>query len=108
MTDLNEPIACTLTGRAYDEGQAWIAELNRDGLQQHQREGLSLHLIYTIDVVHRLRELILQEAKCCAFLAFSIDESESDVHVTITVPNRARESADEVLSPFLPTRCPLP
>jgi hypothetical protein len=58
---------------------------------------------YGAAVRDRVRHLVRQEAECCAFLTFAIDESADQVTVTITVPERAGERADEALAPFLPS-----
>jgi hypothetical protein len=97
------PIACTLGGNDYHERLAWIAQLNRDGLQSHRRAAATLELRYVAAVRDRVHQLVRQEAECCAFLGFTIDESADHVSVTITVPERAGEIADDLLAPFLPS-----
>lgn len=95
------PIACTLSGGDYDERLTWIAHLNRDGLRAHRRRATSLELEYATRVRDRVYEFVRQEAACCAFLTFAVDESSDQVRVTITVPDRARDMADDLLAPFL-------
>ena len=103
MADARDaPIACTLSGADFEERIAWIAQLNRDGLRTHRREGASLHLHYDAAVRDRVHELIRRESACCAFLAFAVDEADDGIAVTITVPDRARDDADELLAPFVP------
>jgi len=97
------PIACTLGGNEYHERLAWIAQLNRDGLQSHRRDAMTLELRYAAAVRDRVHQLVSQEAECCAFLGFAIDESADFVSVTITVPERASEIAGDLLAPFLPS-----
>jgi hypothetical protein len=96
-------IACTLTGAAHADRVAWIARLNGDGLRTWQRGLTSLELHYTVGVRDRVRELVREESECCAFLAFAVHESADAVRLTIAVPDRARDMADELLEPFLPT-----
>jgi hypothetical protein len=98
----DECIACTLVGNDRQERLAWIAQLNRDGLRSHRRDVRTLELHYAAAVRDRVHDLVRQEAECCAFLRFAIDESADQVRVTITVPERAGELADEALAPFLP------
>ena len=103
MTTRDEtPIACTLGGNDYHERVAWIAKLNRDGLRSHRRDATTLELHYAAAVRDRVRQLVRQEAECCAFLAFAVNESADQVSVTISVPERAAEMADDLLAPFLP------
>jgi hypothetical protein len=96
------PIACTLSGTDYEERIAWIAQLNRDGLRTHRREGVSLRLDYDAAVRDRVHDLVRRESICCAFLTFTVDGAADGVTVTITVPDRARDNADALLEPFLP------
>jgi len=104
MTSKDEaPIACTLGGNDYQERLAWIAQLNRDGLRSHRRGVMTLKLHYAAAVRDRVHQLVRQEAACCAFLGFAVDESPDQVNVTITVPERAGGIADDLLSPFLPS-----
>ncbi len=95
------PIACTLGGNAYHERLAWIAQLNREGLQSCRQVAMTLELRYAAAVRDRVHQLVRQEADCCAFLGFAIDESADHVSVTITVPERAAEIAGDLLAPFL-------
>ena len=103
MTNRNDtPIACTLTGGAFRERVAWIRHLNQDGLQSHERTATSLALHYATDVRERVYQLVRQEAECCGFLMFAVDDTPNEIRVTITVPDRAREVADQLFEPFLP------
>ncbi len=97
------PIACTLGGNDYHERLAWIAQLNRDGLQSHRRDAMTLELRYAAAVRDRVHQLVRQEAECCAFLEFAVNESGEHVSLTITVPERAGEIAGDLLAPFLAT-----
>lgn len=104
MTNTNDdtPIACTLTGGAFADRVAWITQLNRDGLRTHERTAASLTLHYAADVRDRVHQLVRREAECCRFLAFELEESVDEIRVTIALPDRARELADELFEPFLP------
>ena len=104
MTNRDEtPIACTLGGNDYHERLAWIAELNRDGLQSHRRHAKTLELHYAAAVRDRVHQLVKQEAECCAFLEFAVNETDDQVIVTISVPERAGDIADDFLAPFVPS-----
>jgi hypothetical protein len=99
----DKPIACTLGGTDYRERRAWIARLNRDGLLRHRREQLVLELHYARDVQDRVRELMRKEAECCAFMEFEFSEAATDVRVTITAPQHARDVANDLFDIFLST-----
>jgi len=99
----DQPIACTLGGNDYRERLAWIAQLNRDGLRSHRRDRLTLELHYVAAVRDRVHQLVRQEAACCAFLGFVVDESADQVRLTICVPERASGIADDLFVPFLPS-----
>jgi hypothetical protein len=104
MTSRDEtPIACTLGANDYHERVAWIAQLNRDGLQSHRRYATTLELRYAVVVRDRVHQMVRQEAECCAFLTFAVSESADQVSVTITVPERASQIAGDLLAPFLPS-----
>ena len=106
MTTNNAPIACTLGGADYAERLAWIARLNHDGLLGHERHDAALELRYATTVRDRVHALVRKESECCAFLIFALDESGSDVLLTITAPDRARDAADLFFEPFLTSEAP--
>jgi hypothetical protein len=102
MTTMSDaPIACTLSGNDYRERLAWIAQLNQDGLCSYRRDPRTLELRYAAAVRDRVRQLVRQEAECCAFLDFSIEETGTHVTLTIAVPERAAAIADDLFGPFL-------
>lgn len=105
MTNTNDaPIACTLTGGRFTERVAWITYLNQDGLRRHERTATSLTLRYAAEVRDRVHQLVRQEAECCGFLTFDIDDAADEICVTITLPERARGLADQLFEPFLPPK----
>ena len=106
MTTANDgaPIACTLRGVTYDARLAWIARLNHDGLRGQRRHAASLELDYDASVRDRVEDLVRQEAECCAFLHFAVEETTTRVRVTITVPAHAEQMADALLAPFVGAR----
>ncbi len=102
-TDSRAPIACTLQPGDYRERLAQIAELARDGLLGVSRDDLRLQLRYAPEVADRVREMVGQEQECCAFLNFELMETSEDLRLTITAPERAREVADALFEPFVPS-----
>lgn len=61
---------------------------------------MRLELHYASAVRDRVHQLVRQEAECCAFLGFTVNESADRVTLTITVPERAGEIAGDLLAPF--------
>lgn len=106
MTPNNMPIACTLDWADHAERLAWIARLNHDGLLSHERCAATLELHYAATVRDRVHALVRKESECCAFLAFALDESGSDVRLTIIAPDRVRDAAGHFFEPFLTSEAP--
>jgi hypothetical protein len=96
------PIACTLQSGSYQKRRAWIEALARDGLRGVSREDLRIELRYALDVATRVREMVAAEQECCGFLSFELTETEEDVRLTITAPDRARDVADVLFEQFVP------
>jgi hypothetical protein len=44
--------------------------------------------------------MVEQERRCCAFLAFDLDQQPDAVCVTITAPEAAREAVDMLFGQF--------
>jgi hypothetical protein len=107
-TDNRAPIACTLQPGDYQQRLAWIAELARDGLRAVRRNDLRLELEYAPHVVDRVREMVVKERSCCAFLDFDLAETETGVQVVITAPERARDVADDQFAQFVPDGLRIP
>src|SRR3954471_23709794 len=104
MDTRNEPpVACTLEGGSYQDRLAWIAALTRDGLRSFSRTDLVLELRYRAEVAARVREMVRKEEECCAFLAFELAEADGDIRLNITAPEKARDAADALFKPFVPS-----
>jgi hypothetical protein len=101
MTNEGTPIACALTGDAYQERLAWIARLNEDGLQSCARRANVLELHYKAEVRQRVHELRRREAECCGFLRFEVAESNDGLRLTITAPEEVSADAAPLFEPFL-------
>lgn len=93
--------ACCLSAREYQSRIAWIECLARKSLREHVRDDLVLRLIYKLEAAGEVRRMLEQERKCCAFLAFDLDQQPDAVCVTITVPEAAREAAEGLFGHFL-------
>lgn len=96
------PIACTLSGGDYRVRLAEIADLNRRHLRSSSLQGRSLKLHYAEGALAAVRDLVDKESRCCAFLAFDLQETAEGITLRIDVPERAAEHAEALLSPFRP------
>jgi len=94
-------IACTLTSGEMKDRRAFIAQLNKDALLAHRRNDLMLELAYALEARSRVRDMVRGEQTCCAFLRFDVAESDHEIHVTITAPEDARETAGHLFETFL-------
>ncbi|MBN9317887.1 MAG: hypothetical protein J0I99_19280 [Devosia sp.] len=65
-------IACTLGGSDRKDRVAGIRDLASRHLLSSRRDPLTLHLTYTAAALPEVRNLVAQEADCCAFLDFDI------------------------------------
>lgn len=95
------PIACSLTPEAYADRLSWIAKLNRSYLRTHRLTRGALELSYDPQAAPIVRELIRREQLCCAFLDFSLVESNTAVALRIGVPVNSSDQSELLLSPFL-------
>lgn len=53
-----------------------------------------LDLKYAPAAAERVREMVLKEKACCAFLTFDLHEDYREIRLTITAPEAAREAAN--------------
>lgn len=95
------PIACTLAPGAFKDRLGWIAALNKDALRKYERRDLVLQLSYAPEARERVHEMVRNEQGCCGFLAFELRETGSEIRLTITAPERAREAADALFEQFV-------
>ena len=78
-----------------------IEALTREALLSYQRNGLELTLRYAPESVERVRAMVAGEQHCCAFLDFDVQEQSDSILVTITAPEHARDTADELFAQFI-------
>jgi len=95
------PIACTLTAGDYKERLGQIAELARDALRSHSRDGLVLTLRYDATAAARVRDMVRRERDCCAFLAFTCCGQGNEIVVTISAPEEAKIAAETLFEQFV-------
>jgi hypothetical protein len=92
------PIACTLSPSDYRTRLAEIAALSRDALRHVERRGLTLDLRYAPEAAARVRRLVDQEHRCCAFLQFELHEDADEVRLLVTAPAAAAGAVPELLA----------
>ena len=100
-TGSETPSACTLSVGEYKERLAHIAELARDALRGHAREGLVLQLRYDAAAADRVKEMVSRERECCAFLTFELRHEGEEIVVSISAPEEARIAAETLFDQFV-------
>ncbi len=95
------PIACTLSASDYRRRLSQIADLARDALRSHERNGLVLTLRYDATAAERVREVVRRERNCCGFLTFDCREDVNEVVVTISAPPEAQVAAEAMFEQFV-------
>jgi hypothetical protein len=98
---MTAPIACTLAPGEYADRLRSITDLNRSALRTVARDGPALVLTYASTAAPRLRALVAQEERCCAFLTFRIDELPDAVRLTVLAPVEAADAPDALFAPLL-------
>lgn len=87
-------IGCTLSPSDYRARLATLGALSREALRHVERRGATFHLRYAPDAAGRVHALVEQERRCCAFLAFEVEETADEVRVRVTVPAAAEAVPD--------------
>ncbi|WP_179040451.1 hypothetical protein [Rhizobium leguminosarum] len=96
------PIACTLDAGDFKNRTAQIEALASRHLRHLTRQRLSIELTYASEALSELRDLVLKEKECCAFLDFDLREDRDSVRLRITAPETARDAADTLFTHFAP------
>lgn len=92
------PIACTLSATGYRARLAEIAALSREALRSVERRGLTLDLRYAPEAADRVRRLVEQERRCCAFLQFELHDDADEVRLLVTAPPAAADAVPDLLA----------
>ncbi len=95
-------IACTLGAGDFKARVAAIQALASRSLVSSRREPLRLHLMYVPDALAEVEDLVAEEAECCNFLHFDLQNDSDAVRLTITAPIAALPAADELFAHFAP------
>jgi len=102
MSNIQVPIACTLDATSHKRRVEWVRGLMSQALRSHRRDGPKLELVFDASSRAAVQTLMRQEKACCAFLDFALAEADRLITLTITVPSRAADAADDLLAPFNP------
>lgn len=96
------PIACLLTATELSVRQARMAELGRDALVGARVGGAHAELRFAAGagVRERVRDLVVAESQCCAFLSMRVDDAPDEVRLTIDAPAGAELVLLEVVDAF--------
>ena len=103
MTDhpnTSPPIACMLGAGDFKARLADITAMNARSLRSAKRDGLSLRLVYAKGAREDVQEMVKKEKACCAFLTFDIKERLTDILLTVTAPEEAREASETLFDQF--------
>jgi hypothetical protein len=96
------PIACTLTGDDFAHRTRWIRQLASEHLLSASRSPLSLRLTYAPAAAGLVRDLVVKEQACCAFLTFDLRESDTAIDLVVTVPKEAGDAVNLLFDHFAP------
>jgi len=90
------PIMCTLPPNAMVERLTHFEALFASSLTGLEREPLLLRLAFEAGAEReaRLRELFAAEQRCCAFLTFGYERTETGLRVSIAAPAGAGATLD--------------
>jgi len=94
-------VACILNSCDFEDRLAGIRNLSYRHLLSSRREPLALHLTYAIAARAEVEDIVAKEAECCPFLGFDLEVGEI-VQLSITVPENAASTADELFAHFAP------
>jgi hypothetical protein len=96
------PIACSLSAGDLHVRQAQIAELGDDALVEARVEGRHADLSFKggAAVRERVERFVAAESQCCAFLAMRVEETATDVRLTIDAPDGAGPVLEELVAAF--------
>ena len=95
------PVACTLGSGDYQERIEWITTLNRVSLRAFEVQERAVLLVYDANALMKVRQLVVKERQCCAFLRFDLTALPERVALTIRMPEYLGIEGAQLLAPFL-------
>ena len=104
---MNEPtpLACTLGTAEMPHRHAQIASLGQDGLLsvEHGEQQAVLRFRPGAELRRRIDEIVEAESRCCAFVAFQVEEKADATLVTIEAPPGGEPTLRGLADLFTPT-----
>jgi hypothetical protein len=96
------PIACSLTAGELHVRRAQIADLGRDALVEARVEASHADLRFKggAAVRERVERVVAAESECCPFLTMAVEETPSEVRLTIDAPDGAEPVLEELAAAF--------
>jgi hypothetical protein len=100
------PIACSLSAAELPVRMAEVAALGRDALLDARVDGARARLRFapSAGLRERVERFAEAESRCCAFLAFEVEEGPDAVLLRIDAPAGAEGVLAELVAAFASTR----
>jgi hypothetical protein len=98
------PIACTLNAIDFAARERLIADLGRDALIDARQEGTRAALRFAprAGIRERVDRFVIDESRCCAFLAMEVVDAADEVVLTIDAPADAEVVVADMVAAFRP------
>jgi ABC-type uncharacterized transport system YnjBCD substrate-binding protein len=102
MTELTPPIACTLDPAQMPQRSDDIRTLGRDGLETVERGERHLTLRFRPEpaIRKRVEGIVAAESRCCAFLDFTLADTDDATVLTIAAPEGGETTMNELADLF--------
>jgi hypothetical protein len=96
------PIACSLSAGELHVRQAQIADLGRDAFVEACIEASHADLRFKggAAVRDRVERFVAAESECCPFLTMRVEETSTDVCLSIDAPDGAEPVLEELVAAF--------
>jgi hypothetical protein len=102
MSEITPPIACTLDPAQMPQRSDDIRTLGRDGLEAVERSERHVSLRFRRDPAIRMRVegIMAAESNCCAFLDFTLTDTDDATVLTIAAPEGGQTTMNELADLF--------
>jgi hypothetical protein len=102
VTEVTPPIACTLDPAEMPQRGDEIRALVRDGLEAVERGERHVTLRFRPDpaIRKRVEGIVAAESSCCAFLDFTVSDTDGATVLTIAAPEGGEATMHELANLF--------